>query len=176
MKRGKSGRDNDPEICRTDSLVYRDGGPLIARSQPAKNSHRVARRVIELEASRRTHLVDITSEIQKIVAEAGCATGSCHLYVPHTTAGIIVNEGDDPDVGGDIEATLDRLAPREASYRHREGNSDSHIKCALTGVSQTVLVEDGRLALGRWQAVFFCEFDGPRRREVRVKIASDPAD
>jgi secondary thiamine-phosphate synthase enzyme len=149
---------------------------LNARSQPVKNPHRVARGVIELETSRRTHLVDITSEIQKIVTEATCASGACHLYVPHTTAGIIVNEGDDPDVAGDIEAALDRLAPRDGSYRHREGNSDSHIKCALTGVSQTVLIEDGSLALGRWQAVFFCEFDGPRRREVRVKIVSDPAD
>jgi len=127
-----------------------------------------------VRTSRRTELKDITAEIQRVLDELGCANGVCHLYVPHTTAGLTINEGDDPAVARDIEATFDRLVPRNASYQHLEGNADSHVKATLTGVSQSVLIENGRLALGRWQAVFFCEFDGPRRREVRVKIVPDP--
>jgi secondary thiamine-phosphate synthase enzyme len=99
----------------------------------------------------------------------------CHLYVPQTTAGVLVNEGDDPAVARDIEAALDRMVPRSAGYTHAEGNADSHIKTALIGSSATVWIETGRLALGRWQAVFFAEFDGPRTRELRVKIVSDRA-
>lgn len=99
--------------------------------------------------------------------------GVCHLYVSHTTAGVIVNEHDDPDVGRAIEAVLDRLVPRDAGYRHAEGNSDSHIKASLTGTSETVFIDGGKLALGRWQGIFFCEFDGPRRREIRVRIVED---
>ena len=102
------------------------------------------------------------------------ANGVCRLYVPHTTAGLTINEGDDPDVARDIEGTLDRLVPRDAAYKHYEGNADSHVKSTLVGVSQTVLIEAGRLALGRWQAIFFCEFDGPRSREVHLKIQADP--
>ena len=143
-------------------------------SQPAKDADRNPTRVIEVKSGRRTQLLDITREVEKFVAASGCSDGVCHLYVPHTTAGLIVNEGDDPAVARDIEAVLDRLAPREDRYQHAEGNSDSHVKCALAGVSQSVLIEHGRLALGRWQAIFFCEFDGPRSREVRVKIVSDP--
>ncbi len=138
-------------------------------SQPA-NAAKGATRVIEVKSSRRTELIGITEDVQKVVTESGCSEGVCHLYVPHTTAGLIINEGDDPAVARDIEIVLDRMAPRDGHYQHAEGNSDSHVKCALTGVSQTVLIESGRLALGRWQAVFFCEFDGPRRREVRIKI------
>lgn len=143
-------------------------------SQPERDAGQNSTRVIEVKSGRRTQLIDITREVEKLVAASGSSDGVCHLYVPHTTAGLIVNEGDDPAVARDIEAVLDRLAPRDDRYLHAEGNSDSHVKCALTGVSQTVLIERGRLALGRWQAVFFCEFDGPRSREVRVKIVSDP--
>ena len=107
------------------------------------------------------------------MAASGVASGVCHLYVPHTTAGLVINEGDDPDVARDIEAALDRLVPRDAGYKHYEGNSDSHIKSLLIGVSQTVLIENAQLVLGRWQAIFFCEFDGPRHREVRLKIQPD---
>lgn len=128
---------------------------------------------IAIKTSRRTELVNITREVEKLVAESGCANGSCQLYVPHTTAGVIVNEGYDPDVARDMEVTLDTLIPQEGDYRHAEGNSDSHIKTALVGSSETVWIENGRLALGRWQAIFFCEFDGPRRRELRVKIVPD---
>lgn len=132
-------------------------------------------RVLEVRTSRRTELKDVTAEVQQLISESGCASGVCHLYVPHTTAGLTINEGDDPAVARDIEATLDRLVPRNASYQHLEGNADAHVKSTLTGVSQNVLIENGRLALGRWQAIFFCEFDGPRRREVRVRIVPDPS-
>jgi secondary thiamine-phosphate synthase enzyme len=144
-------------------------------SRPAKDTERIRAHAIEVKSARRTQLIDITEEVEKIVAASGCNEGVCYLYVPHTTASVIINEGDDPAVARDIEIVLDRLTPRDAHYQHAEGNSDSHVKCALTGVSQTVLIENGRLALGRWQAIFFCEFDGPRRREVRVKIVPDPS-
>jgi secondary thiamine-phosphate synthase enzyme len=130
-------------------------------------------RTIEVKTERRTQLKNITGEIEKAVAASGCKSGLCYVYVPHTTAGVIVNEGDDPDVARDIEAALDRMIPHEANYRHAEGNADSHIKTALTATTATIFIEDGALALGRWQAIFFCEFDGPRRREVRVRIVAD---
>jgi secondary thiamine-phosphate synthase enzyme len=130
---------------------------------------------LTLKTSCRTEWVNITAEVARRVAASSVASGVCHLYVPHTTAGIIINEGDDPDVARDIEAALDRMVPREAGYKHYEGNADSHIKSSLVGVSQSVLIEGGRLALGRWQAIFFCEFDGPRTREVHLKIQPDIA-
>jgi secondary thiamine-phosphate synthase enzyme len=132
-------------------------------------------RTLIIKTSRRTELKDVTAEIEAAVRESSCADGMCHLYVPHTTAGVLVNEGDDPAVARDIEAALDRMVPRSAGYTHAEGNADSHIKTALIGSSATVWIETGRLALGRWQAVFFAEFDGPRTRELRVKIVSDRA-
>jgi len=116
----------------------------------------------------------VTAEIEAVVRESGCVEAVCHLYVPHTTAGVLINEGDDPAVARDIEATLDRLIPHRANYEHAEGNSDSHIKTALVGSSEIVPIEGGRLALGRWQAIFLAEFDGPRTRELRVKIVPDP--
>ena len=123
---------------------------------------------------RRSVLVEITAEVEKAVADSGIARGVCHLFVPHTTAGVLVNENDDPAVARDIVAVLERLAPPSGSYEHREGNADAHVKSTLVGVAATVFVEDGRLALGRWQGIFFCEFDGPRERRVRVKIVPDP--
>jgi secondary thiamine-phosphate synthase enzyme len=131
-------------------------------------------KTLAVKSSRRTQFVNITAEVEKIVAASGVANGICHLYVPHTTAGVTINEGDDPDVARDIEAALDRLIPKDGPYKHFEGNSDSHIKSTLVGVSQSVQIEDGRLQLGRWQAIFFCEFDGPRQRELRIKIVADP--
>lgn len=130
-------------------------------------------RALEIRTSRRTELKNITAEVARFVSDFGCKSGVCHIYVPHTTAGVIINEGDDPDVARDIEATLDRLVPHKGDYRHAEGNSDSHIKTALTASSATVFIENGRLALGRWQAIFFCEFDGPRHREVLLKSVPD---
>jgi len=127
-------------------------------------------RTLTIRTSRRTELKDVTDEIEAVVRDSGCSHGLCHLYVPHTTAGVLINEGDDPAVARDIESTLDRLVPRSPSYTHAEGNADSHIKTALVGSSETVWIENGRLMLGRWQAIFFAEFDGPRSRELRVKI------
>ena len=129
---------------------------------------------LRLKTSRRTEWVNITSEANRCVAASGISAGICHLYVPHTTAGVTINEGDDPDVARDMEAAFDRLVPHEAGYKHYEGNSDSHIKATIVGCSQSVWIENGRLRLGRWQSIFFCEFDGPRNREVQLKIAPDP--
>lgn len=128
---------------------------------------------LEVRTASRTQLVNITAQVQELVKVAGAVSGICYLYVPHTTAGIIINEGDDPDVARDIAAALDRMVPRDAPYQHAEGNADAHIKAALVGSSQSALIEHGRLHLGRWQAVFFCEFDGPRQREVHIKIVGD---
>jgi secondary thiamine-phosphate synthase enzyme len=128
-----------------------------------------------LRTSRRTELKNITGEIEKVVRESGCTSGVCHLYVPHTTAAVMINEGYDPDVARDMEVAFDRLVPRNGDYRHAEGNSDSHIKTALVGSSQTIWIEDGKLLLGRWQMIFFAEFDGPRRRDLLLKIVPDPA-
>jgi secondary thiamine-phosphate synthase enzyme len=128
---------------------------------------------IRIKTSRRTQLVDITNEIQRVVTALGVRVGTCFLYVPHTTAGVLINEHADPDVASDAEGALDRLIPMSGPYRHAEGNSDSHVKSMLTGVSQFVFVEEGKLALGRWQGIFFAEFDGPRDRKLYVKVLPD---
>jgi secondary thiamine-phosphate synthase enzyme len=145
------------------------------KSGSAPTPASVAARTLAVKTARRTQLVNITSDVQRVVSESRVQSGLCHLYVSHTTAGITINEGDDPDVARDLEATLDKLAPKDAGYKHYEGNADSHVKSMLVGVSQTIPIEGGRLALGRWQAIFFCEFDGPRTREVLVKVVADPA-
>ena len=128
---------------------------------------------LALKTERRTQLLDVTAVVGQMVRDSGVHAGICHLYVPHTTAGIIVNEAADSDVARDLEAALDRMAPRDAGYRHAEGNSDAHIKSALVGSSASVFVAGGRLELGQWQGIFFCEFDGPRERKLRIKIVPD---
>jgi len=128
---------------------------------------------LTVNTERRTQLLDVTPAIARLVKDSGVRSGLCCLYVPHTTAGVIINENDDPDVAADIESTLERLAPGNASYRHGEGNADAHIKAALLGNSATIFISDGKLELGRWQGIFFCEFDGPRQRRLRVKIVPD---
>jgi secondary thiamine-phosphate synthase enzyme len=128
---------------------------------------------LAISTERRTQLLDVTAAIAKMVKDAAVQSGVCHLYVPHTTAGVTINENDDPDVASDIEATLDRIVPPSGGYRHAEGNADSHIKAALVGPSAIVFIANGRLELGRWQGIFFCEFDGPRQRKLEVKIQSD---
>jgi secondary thiamine-phosphate synthase enzyme len=127
---------------------------------------------LRIRTDRRTQFVDITEAVRKVVASSGVATGICYLYVPHTTAGITINEHADPDVASDVEAALDRLIPARGPYQHAEGNSDSHIKAILVGTSQFVFVEGGALVLGRWQGIFFCEFDGPRDRQLYVRIVA----
>ena len=129
---------------------------------------------LDVKSSRRTHLLDVTSAVQALVSSSGISSGVCQLYVPHTTAGVTINEAADADVARDLEATLDRLVPRDASYRHAEGNADSHVKSSLVGTSCSVPIDNGRLLLGRWQGIFFCEFDGPRSRHLLVKLAPDP--
>ena len=129
--------------------------------------------VLRVKTVRRTQLVDVTDLVEKAVAKAGVASGMCHVFVPHTTAGVIINEHFDPDVATDLEGVFERLVPRSGPYRHAEGNSDSHAKAVLTGASQVIFVEKGKLVLGQWQGVFFCEFDGPRERKIWVKVVED---
>lgn len=148
---------------------------MAANPQPARGSGRAQSVVLDFCTSRRTHLLDITALVNRAVADSCVFEGVCHMFVPHTTAGIAINESADPDVALDIESTLERLVPHEANYKHAEGNSDSHVKSALVGVSLSVPIEDGVLALGRWQGIFFCEFDGPRPRKVRLRIVPDPS-
>lgn len=136
-------------------------------------------RALSLELPVRTggriQILDITDMVSRAIAGSGVASGICHLFVPHTTAGVLVNENDDPAVARDIAAMLDRLVPRGDGYEHIEGNADAHIKSALVGISETVFIENGKLSLGRWQGIFFCEFDGPRDRRIRLKIVPDPS-
>jgi secondary thiamine-phosphate synthase enzyme len=128
---------------------------------------------VRVKTERRTQLVDVTEQVERVVRAAGVASGVCHLYVPHTTAAVMINEHADPDVATDLEGVFDRLVPHAGPYRHSEGNSDSHAKAVMVGASQVVFVEDGKLALGRWQGVFFCEFDGPRERKIWVKVVGE---
>jgi secondary thiamine-phosphate synthase enzyme len=125
---------------------------------------------ISVKTKTRIDMVDITSSVQKEVSKGGVSDGVCTVYVPHTTAGITINEGADPAVCDDIINKLNELVPPNAGYRHMEGNADSHIKASMMGSSVSVLIEGGRLVLGTWQKIFFCEFDGPRSRRVYVKI------
>ena len=126
--------------------------------------------IVRVKTGARTQLKDITREVARVVEQSGVTSGTCYLYVPHTTAGVAINEAADPDVATDIAAALDRLVPRDAAYKHFEGNADSHIKATLVGASEIVPVEGGKLALGRWQGIFFCEFDGPRDRTIQVTV------
>ncbi len=124
----------------------------------------------KVKTGRRAEFVDITAQVQGVVRDSGIRKGVCHIYVPHTTAGLTINENADPAVPADIIAHLEKLVPRSGDYRHAEGNSDSHIKASMMGFSETVLVENGALVLGTWQCVYFCEFDGPRNRTVSVQV------
>jgi secondary thiamine-phosphate synthase enzyme len=123
-----------------------------------------------LSTSRRDEMIDITRQVASAVAGAGIAEGIVHIYCPHTTAGIAINENADPDVKRDVLMRLDEVYPWEhPKYRHAEGNTASHLKAITTGTSQTVIVTGGNLLLGRWQGIYFCEFDGPRQRTFYVK-------
>jgi len=125
----------------------------------------------EVRTKGHTEFRDITAEVQAVVARSGVKSGAACIFVPHTTAGLTINENADPDVTRDIIATLDRMAPwQQPHYRHSEGNSAAHIKASLMGFTTTVCIGDGSLALGTWQAIYFCEFDGPRTRQVWVRV------
>jgi len=124
----------------------------------------------KVRTERRVQLLDVTRKVAQLVEQALVVDGVCYVFVPHTTAGVTINEGADPDVARDIEAQLGRMVPKDADYRHSEGNSDSHIKTVLVGPTVTAPVRQGKLSLGTWQAVFFCEWDGPRTRTIEVRV------
>jgi secondary thiamine-phosphate synthase enzyme len=126
--------------------------------------------VLTVNTRSQTELVDITAEVGRMVAESGVRQGLCMVYVPHTTAGVTINESADPSVRADLLMVLNQMVPWKADYRHMEGNSPAHVKSTLVGTSQTVAIENGTLVLGTWQGIFFCEFDGPRRRSVHLRI------
>lgn len=124
----------------------------------------------KVRTDRRVQLVDVTRKVAQVVERANVADGVCHVFVPHTTAGVTINEGADQNVARDIEAQLARLVPKDAEFQHAEGNSDSHVKTTLVGPSTSAPVRGGKLTLGTWQAVFLCEWDGPRTRTVEVTV------
>lgn len=125
----------------------------------------------DVRTQRRAQLVDVTERVAAAVQKSEIANGICHVFVPHTTAGVTINEGADPDVAHDLEALLTLLVPKEGDFQHAEGNSDSHIKTVLVGPACDAPVRNGRLALGTWQAIFLCEWDGPRTRRVEVAVS-----
>jgi secondary thiamine-phosphate synthase enzyme len=131
--------------------------------------------MVRLQICTKAHaeMVDITAEVQRVVRQSGVQQGVCHVFVPHTTAGLTLNENCDPAVEEDILMVLDKLVPWRGGYRHAEGNSAAHVKASLLGDSVTVFIENGALALGTWQGLYLAEFDGPRQRRVWVKVASD---
>lgn len=126
--------------------------------------------MLVVRSTKRADAIEITDRVQHVVRESGIEIGLCQVYVPHTTAGVFINENADPDALTDILATLEALVPWENGYRHAEGNAAAHIKASLVGTSQSVPVRNGRLALGRWQGIFFADFDGPRDRHVQVTV------
>ena len=128
---------------------------------------------ISLKTPKREVLVNITSEVSKIVRDSGAKEGVCRIFIPHTTAGITINENADPAVMKDIINYLGSLIPQSARFSHMEGNSDAHIKSSLTGPSLDVIIHNGRLVLGTWQGLMFAEYDGPRNRKVFVQIQGD---
>ena len=129
--------------------------------------------ILSVKTSARTQLIDITSKIAQLVKQSGVAEGRCMLYVPHTTAAVTINESADPSVKDDILMVLNQIVPWDAAYRHGEGNSPAHVKATLVGASEMVAIENASLALGTWQGIFFCEFDGPRTRKIHVRITAE---
>jgi len=131
---------------------------------------------IEIQTEQRCEMIDVTARVAAAVRDSGVRQGQVIVYVPHTTAGVTINENADPDVVHDMLAQLDQMAPHDQPfYRHGEGNSAAHVKASLAGSSVTVLLDDGRLVLGTWQAIYFCEFDGPRRRRLHVRAIGSGA-
>ncbi len=128
---------------------------------------------LSVNTTKHTEMVDITEMIQKAVKESGIRDGICTVFIPHTTAAVTINENADPDVVRDFTAEINKIVPWEDGYRHMEGNSAAHLKASMIGFSEQIIVDDGRLVLGTWQGIWFCEFDGPRRRSVYVKLMGD---
>ena len=142
------------------------------RAVPAQQT-RSPLHTAHVETHARVEFKDITGLVQKVVTESGTHSGVCFLFVPHTTAAVLINENDDPALQKDLDQFLKSLAPHDGNYHHSDGNCDAHLKAAVIGNSKSLLVEGGRLVLGRWQGVFLCDFDGPRRRELRIKVVPD---
>lgn len=128
---------------------------------------------LTLKSRERTELIDITSRVEDLISSWRVSTGCCDVFVLHTTAAVTVNEGADPAVKRDIAHCLDRLVPNAHYFTHAEGNSAAHVKSSLVGTSERLLIDRGKLVLGTWQALYFCEFDGPRERRVAVRICAD---
>jgi len=128
---------------------------------------------IKVQTNSRSEIIDITSLVQVAISENKVKKGVCIIFIPHTTAAVTINENADPDVPRDIITALEMVFPQNSHYRHMEGNSPAHVKSSLVGASVTVLIEAGRLVLGTWQSIFFCEFDGPRSRKVFLSIISN---
>ncbi|MBI4974431.1 MAG: YjbQ family protein [Candidatus Omnitrophica bacterium] len=127
-------------------------------------------KTVSISTRSKAEFLDITSKIEDIVRESKVKSGTCHIFIAHTTAGITINENADPSVKRDILDALERLVPSHGGYAHAEGNAPAHIKSTLVGMDKTVFIEDGRLKLGTWQGIFFCEFDGPRQRNVFIDV------
>ena len=125
---------------------------------------------LTIATTQHTQMLDITDKVRQAVRESGIKDGICTVFVPHTTAAVTINENADPDVVRDFTMEINKIVPWEDGYRHAEGNSAAHLKASMIGFSQTILIEDGRLVLGTWQGIYFCEFDGPRSRKVYVKV------
>ena len=127
----------------------------------------------QVRTSTRTEFIDVSRPVQEAVRKAGVEDGICIIFVPHTTAAVTINENADPSVVQDMIMALNQIVPFQVPYRHREGNSPAHIQASLVGCSKIVFVQSGKLVLGTWQGIFFCEFDGPRNRQVHVKVVSE---
>lgn len=130
-------------------------------------------KTISVKTDKRNQMIDMTREVAQIVAQSGITSGLCTVYVPHTTAAVTINEGADPDVTRDILCYMSGLVQENGNFRHAEGNSDAHIKTSMFGASETIIVDNSKLVLGTWQAIYFCEFDGPRTRSLHVKVWGD---
>ena len=128
---------------------------------------------LTVDTSKHTQMLNITDMIQKTVEDSGVRSGVCTVFIPHTTAAVTINENADPDVVRDFTMEINKLVPWEDGYRHMEGNSAAHLKASMIGFSEQIIIEDGRLVLGTWQGIWFCEYDGPRRRSVYVKLMGD---
>ena len=128
---------------------------------------------LDIRTSKHTQMLDITREIQRVVSESGVKDGLCTVFIPHTTAAVTINENADPDVVRDFTTEIGKIVPWEDGYHHMEGNSAAHLKSSMIGFSEQIIIEDGRLLLGTWQGIYFCEYDGPRHRKAMVKIQED---
>jgi secondary thiamine-phosphate synthase enzyme len=153
---------------RKEGTMAEHAGKATAQEKSRNQHHE-----LQIETQTRIDLKDITSQIAKLIERSGIDSGQCHIFVPHTTAAILINENYDPALRKDMENFLKKLAPVSPDYQHNDGNCDAHLKAMLIGASKTLLIEHGQLVLGRWQGIYFCDFDGPRRRGLHVKLVAD---